>query len=252
MTEPAILGAALSACFTAVMFVVKQFAEWHRDWRQRRIERVSKLLDEYYWPMLLVLVELHDMQSLLEDASSECFHEKAASRKVELAGKLEEIMTTGVAMAQPRSIIVAPMLAVLQQLSYLRIGADVTKTLTLLHIEVLLALCRERLRQFQREYNQLTCSPSMSRRVGCRPASAKRAEDPNIVGAIRTTAERALERREPEAFGRLLAMFRMRECDSKTCRPDYDAEQSMSVSARAALSRQFVKAVRKSRVDNVV
>lgn len=241
ITEPAVQAAAFTACFTAIMFFVKSLAEWRRNWRQSRIERISKLLDEYYWPMLLCLSELHDMQCLLEDAECVDFHEKARMRKIELAEKLETIMTTGVAMAQPRSMLVAPFMAVHQQLSYLRLGADVTHTLPRVHIEVFMALCRERLKQFQREYNRLTLSPVMALRRTLPRIRSGPPEDPSMVNTIRKTAERALERRERDDFAHILGLFSFDECSGDGC----TANDTMSMEARTTLSSQFRDAMRK-------
>ena len=238
ISEPAIQAAAFTACFTLIMYMVKTVVEARASWRGGRIERISKLLDAYYWPLCLVLHDLRDVQTVLEgDSEHEQFKETAIKRKVELCKRLRDVMTSGIAMAQPRSLLVAPILACYQQIGFLQLGSDVTSTLSLTHIDVLLSLVRERLRQFQREYNNLTASPVFK---SCR--SEQDTEPQSTLETLRKLLNRTADRKQE--FEHVMNIFNVSSCSADACQVD----PNMSKSARSVLSTEFAKAYRRSQI----
>lgn len=246
ISEPAIQAAVLGACFSFCLWTVKTIVEARVAWRKQRLERTSKLLDEYWWPLLLLLVELRDAQTILENADTatqaSTFKDMALKRKVELSKKLADIMTGGIALAQPRSIIIAPMLSAYQQIGFMRLGADPTHTLTLTHIEVLLSLVQERLKLYQSEYNAMTESASF------KLCPQKRDEEsPGVINALRRVLDRSTGEGKEDDFAELMNIFSVETCGADAC--TIDANMSLSQSARETLSSEFAKAYRRSRID---
>ena len=88
-TGPGPYFASPRSCFSFCLWTVKTIVEARVAWRKQRLERISKLLDEYWWPLLLLLVELRDAQTILENADTaaqaSAFRDTALKRKVELA-----------------------------------------------------------------------------------------------------------------------------------------------------------------------
>ena len=244
ISEPAIQAAVLGACFSFCLWTVKTIVEARVAWRKQRLERISKLLDEYWWPLLLLLVELRDAQTILENAATPAaaFRDTALKRKVELSKKLADIMTGGIALAQPRSIIIAPMLSAYQQIGFMRLGADPISTLTLTHIEVLLSLVQERLRKYQHEYNAMTEAASF------KLCPQKRDEEsPGVISALRRVLDRSSGAGKEDEFAELMNIFSVETCGADAC--TIDANASLSQSARQTLSAEFAKAYRRSRID---
>ena len=236
VTEPAIVAAAFTTSFTLVMWILKQAVDVRTKWRTRRIDSLSHLLDKYYWPMLLCLTELRNVQNVIEDAQLQQFHEAAVLRKLDLARRLDELMTSGVAMSQPRTIVIQPMMSAFQQISFLKIGADPRQTMGGMYIDILLTLCRERLRQLQKEYNDLTAMPKFP----CRQDSVR--DDRTIIRSIRDSLQHATN--QASDFARAMNIFGMRACDEEGCHPE--SSTSLSQSTRKQLAAEFSKVYRRS------